>query len=1221
VEWRRVASPDGVGVIGSAIERPDRADGGRTIVYCLLPILGPTRHRMSLQIDRVRVEARDGFSMPCVTLRNRRAGGSPLVRFIYQRHLELVLYGRTEGSSGPIWKLLNGSGLGSTALAVNKQAVTSSLLLQSEFDTLMKTYKEALPADIVDPCSLGRIRNCTLLPLATAAAIARSFGRSPASMAFLRALSQTVPEAWTLQEEHDQNLANHQLDLVLEDQLEDQADFESEQLSFAQELTQMPAFSADKEDETRMRTYIMNPVPSILKSELSAFILYRTATFAARRQGGAVQSISAEHDKTCLLRFFGYLQRTNRIPEGHPLLYINFLLRADLGDLVQAYALWLQNTQKLKFSSIANYLNGIVSLVQYAYANLEPTEAVLNSDPNPLAQIINLRGQSEKASKTQQMYEQRVGGWLTWEDVQKARQRCLEKLGTVSRDSLKEKRSALRDAAAISLLSLIPPDRVGCIRKLRLHHTLKKKEGGWKIDLSKQRDAHKTSRFCKFSLRPRTSQLLYSLTIFCLMCCKLPPDGPFAASLPVALNGVLDAYCAVLELEPGSDEGPYLFHPPQSKFDRPMEPSAWTGWVRRLFKRHHGEEVAPKTLRSVFITWLRDSTDAPQILKSAAHAMKHSEQRQASSDYDQEADDRLVKAAYDFNLSFANQFATADSIGSGDAGSSSSAPPPQPTRRCNFAACTFDPPTDGLRDCATCGAPHHHACSIKAGCEEAASLCAICLGQPAFEPMELAIDDDGAGSLGDDGGMEQGEEENAQEAAETEEEEEAEALVDDGWRSVPGGPFLARLMRPSRQPPAQADWRRFYVTVAFDPIDTPLSPGGFIRFLHVAGAPSNGITCRLPSSWLGSCKQLIFTLKLSKAGATERSVTINSAICRVDELPSSDDNEDDDDADAEKPPEAEAAADEAEEAAVEVAVEEAADEAEEAAEEAADEAEEAAVEEAAAEEAAEEAADEAEEAAVEVEEAALEEAAEEEVAEEAAEEAEEAAVASMCEAVLGDSVPPIPNIRSGDQAADGMGNSTTDTTAGVGKALPPGWAMLLHHAPSRTYSTFQGPEGRRARSMAEAWRIHRGESTSAAISSAPTRTHEHRDPVPPPPPPPPPLRSGRVAKRKERFGDGGELDGPASHWRSAPTASHRATVSLAEEIGVPAFATPGNELWAKGWHAGAHKWYQAKVVKLRASFPRIVVKYLADDAGNSHRLALPELDAYLHAGDVRERDW
>ena len=51
-------------------------------------------------------------------------------------------------------------------------------------------------------------------------------------------------------------------------------------------------------------------------------------------------------------------------------------------------------------------------------------------------------------------------------------------------------------------------------------------------------------------------------------------------------------------------------------------------------------------------------------------AMKHSEQRQRSDDYDQQHDDRLVKAAYDFNLKFAAQFTT------GSAGSSSDAPPP-----------------------------------------------------------------------------------------------------------------------------------------------------------------------------------------------------------------------------------------------------------------------------------------------------------------------------------------------------------------------------------------------------------------------------------------------------------------------------------------------------------------------------------------------------------------
>ena len=69
-----------------------------------------------------------------------------------------------------------------------------------------------------------------------------------------------------------------------------------------------------------------------------------------------------------------------------------------------------------------------------------------------------------------------------------------------------------------------------------------------------------------------------------------------------------------------------------------------------MFGRHGKVAIAPKTLRSIFITWLRNNTDSPQILKAAAHAMKHSEQRQASDDYDQENDDRLVKAAYEFNL-------------------------------------------------------------------------------------------------------------------------------------------------------------------------------------------------------------------------------------------------------------------------------------------------------------------------------------------------------------------------------------------------------------------------------------------------------------------------------------------------------------------------------------------------------------------------------------------
>ena len=143
------------------------------------------------------------------------------------------------------------------------------------------------------------------------------------------------------------------------------------------------------------------------------------------------------------------------------------MIRDDVGTLAQEYAQWLQNTQRCRFSSIANYLNGIVSVLSYCYANLAPTDAILNSDPNPLAQIINLRGQAEKQSRTQQMFDRRVGGWLTWEDVQKARLKSFEKLDEVQWGTAEEKRFALRDCAALSLLSLIPPDRVGCIRKVR----------------------------------------------------------------------------------------------------------------------------------------------------------------------------------------------------------------------------------------------------------------------------------------------------------------------------------------------------------------------------------------------------------------------------------------------------------------------------------------------------------------------------------------------------------------------------------------------------------------------------------------------------------------------------------------------------------------------------------------------------------------------------------
>ena len=73
---------------------------------------------MPLQVDIVRVDyGNQGFSFPVIQLHNRRAGRVPrLLRWVCQRHLE-ILYNRTDGgSSGAIWKALINSGLQSTSL-------------------------------------------------------------------------------------------------------------------------------------------------------------------------------------------------------------------------------------------------------------------------------------------------------------------------------------------------------------------------------------------------------------------------------------------------------------------------------------------------------------------------------------------------------------------------------------------------------------------------------------------------------------------------------------------------------------------------------------------------------------------------------------------------------------------------------------------------------------------------------------------------------------------------------------------------------------------------------------------------------------------------------------------------------------------------------------------------------------------------------------------------
>eukprot|EP00966_Prymnesium_polylepis_P102438 2373044-Prymnesium_polylepis.1 len=93
---------------------------------------------------------------------------------------------------------MNQTGMSTTTLSISKQSVTANTITDAEYTAIMAEFRSSLPGDMIDPSSLGRIRNCTILPIAAAATIVRSFGRSGAALAWLRAFNQPVPQAWEL---------------------------------------------------------------------------------------------------------------------------------------------------------------------------------------------------------------------------------------------------------------------------------------------------------------------------------------------------------------------------------------------------------------------------------------------------------------------------------------------------------------------------------------------------------------------------------------------------------------------------------------------------------------------------------------------------------------------------------------------------------------------------------------------------------------------------------------------------------------------------------------------------------------------------------------------------------------------------------------------------------------------------------------------------------------
>ena len=163
------------------------------------------------------------------------------------------------------------------------------------------------------------------------------------------------------------------------------------------------------------------------------------------------------------------MQRTDQAPNGAEL-DISFLARADVGTKAQAFCEWLR-TRELRYTSICNYLSGIVSMMNYVYFELNVDAEVLALSPTPLEQVVNLRDQAHGAIKQENMFEPNniKGGFISWADMQRTRLNAMKALNEMPAGATPaQRKTALQQAALLSLMSLIPPDRVGVVPALTL---------------------------------------------------------------------------------------------------------------------------------------------------------------------------------------------------------------------------------------------------------------------------------------------------------------------------------------------------------------------------------------------------------------------------------------------------------------------------------------------------------------------------------------------------------------------------------------------------------------------------------------------------------------------------------------------------------------------------------------------------------------------------------
>ena len=172
----------------------------------------------------------------------------------------------------------------------------------------------------------------------------------------------------------------------------------------------------------------------VLRQQIEEFRAYRRQRFSLFRKGPLVEETTISSNISSLIRFLGYLfyEHKSTLQEQDAPLDMSVFALPNINYLVLNYVEWLEQRrgckrqaptengafQSVSPATVANYLNGLVSIVKYQLQH----DIYLRD--SLLDQLRNLRSQAESYSMTQKKFEKVHPEWCSWQELQVAREKC-----------------------------------------------------------------------------------------------------------------------------------------------------------------------------------------------------------------------------------------------------------------------------------------------------------------------------------------------------------------------------------------------------------------------------------------------------------------------------------------------------------------------------------------------------------------------------------------------------------------------------------------------------------------------------------------------------------------------------------------------------------------------------------------------------------------------------